>query len=269
MRSGRTRSTIALLAALMLLAGACSSEAPSDDTASGDGSRLGQKDRAKKRDGKRADGGKAAGKTGKKGSQAPLRPGGGSGPNRPASPPPAAGGRAAPSGFASNGPPSPVDPSLARRSSFHDESTPDAKKEGALAPDYAEVLRCGVQGVGEHFEMHFKFNGAVPKEMPDKNTIMVLGFGISAGGNDTYGFTAQGNQEGWKAYAGAKDGAREFPGEFLIQGDTVIMRAPWKFINGPREFRWQVNATWFRSVANTTHYSFDQCPNENPGQFPS
>jgi hypothetical protein len=123
--------------------------------------------------------------------------------------------------------------------------------------------------VGEQFEMHFEFNGAVPKEMPDKNTVMVIGFAISAGGNETYGFTAQGNQEGWKAYAGSKDRARRFPGEFLIRGDTVIMRAPWKFINGPREFRWQQNATWFRSVANTTHYSFDQCPNDKPGQFPS
>ena len=276
MRNKRSITLMALLAALALLAGACSSDTPAD-TATGDGSRLGQKDDKKKKDG---DGGSGGGKGGnegpgggaQQGSGGPGGSGGGGGQTAPggaASPPPASGGQAAPSGFASDGPPSPVDPSLARRSSFYEEASPDAKKEGALVPGYAEVVGCGVQGVGEQFEMHFEFNGAVPKEMPDKNTIMVIGFGISAGGNDTYGFTAQGNQEGWKAYAGAKDGARKFPGEFLIQGNKIIMRAPWSFINGPREFRWQINATWFRSVASTTHYSFDQCRNEEPGQFPS
>lgn len=270
----RSITIVALLAAITLLAGSCSSETPAD-TATGDGSRLGQEEKDKNKDGKRGPGGaKGGGKSsgpGGKRSQSTSAPGGGGGGKRPgtASPPPAAGGESAPTDFSSEGPPSPVDPSLARRSSFYDEASPDAKKEGALVPAYAEVVRCGVQGVGEHFEMHFQFNGDVPREMPDKNTIMVIGFGISAGGNETYGFTAQGNQEGWKAYAGAKDGARKFPGEFLIQGDTVIMRAPWSFINGPREFRWQLNATWFRSVANTTHYSFDQCPNDKPGLFPN
>lgn len=274
MRQSRTRMIVAVLAALTLLAGACSSDAP-PETATGDGSRLGQKEKDKKKDARR-------GPRGSKGSKAGSGKGGGNGGSQGApgddggstsrdgaSPPPASGGEAAPDGFASNGPPSPVDPSLARRSSFFDEPNPDAKREGALVPGYAEVVRCGIQGVGEQFEMRFEFNGDVPKEMPDKNTVMVIGFGISAGGNETYGFTAQGSQEGWKAYAGSKDKARRFPGEFLIQGDTVIMRAPWKFINGPREFRWQMNSTWFRSLANTTHYSFDQCPNDNPGQFPS
>lgn len=268
-KTGRT--AVALLVASTLLLGACSSGAPSD-SATGDGSRLGQK-----KDGKKASK-KGAGKTYKKGkkglrSGTSGRRGPGSGGGRAgsaSSPPPAAGGAAAPSGggFASDGPPSPVDPSLARRSSFYDDPKDDAKKDGALVPGYAEVVRCGIQGVGENFEMHFQFNGTVPQEMPDKNTIMVIGFGISAGGNDTYGFTAQGNQEGWKAYAGAKDGAEKFPGRFLIQGDTVVMRVPWSFINGPRRFRWQLNATWFRSLANTTHYSFDQCPNDTAGEFP-
>ena len=279
MKNRRTIAIVALLAALTLLTGACSSDTPSD-TATGDGSRLGQKE-DKKKDKKDGNGGSGGGKGNDKGpggggkqggSSGPSGSGGGGGqaaPGNGASPPPASGGQAAPSGLASDGPPSPVDPSLARRSSFYEEPSPDAKREGALVPGYAEVVGCGVQGVGEQFEMHFEFNGAVPNEMPDKNTVMVIGFGISAGGNDTYGFTAQGTQEGWKAYAGAKDGARKFPGEFLIQGDKIIMRAPWSFINGPREFRWQLNATWFRSVASTTHYSFDQCRNDEPGQFPS
>ena len=281
MRQKRTKMIVAVLAAMSLLVGACSSDEP-PETTTGDGSRLGQRDKdgKKKKDGKQGpkgskDSRKGGGNNSRKGDggdgaqAAPGAGGDGNSSGDGASPPAASGGQAAPDGFASSGPPSPVDPSLARRSSFFDEPNPDAKREGALVPGYAEVVRCGIQGVGEQFEMHFQFNGDVPKSMPDKNTVMVIGFGISAGGNETYGFTAQGNQEGWKAYAGSKDEAKRFPGEFLIQGDTIIMRAPWSFINGPREFRWQLNATWFRSVANTTHYSFDQCPNDNPGQFPS
>ena len=267
MSSTRSRRLIALTLALALLGAACSGSA-APEAAQGDGSRLGERETAKGqgkgRGGKKAGGGqKSSGETAVPG--AGKGAGGGS---LPESPPEAAGGEAAPSGggFASSGPPSPVDPSLANRSSFVDDGR-DAKKEG-IVPSYAELLETGVQGVGDQFEMRFRFDGQVPEKTEDKNTIMVIGFGISAGGNETYGFTAQGNQEGWKAYAGAKDGARKFPGEFLIEGDTIVMRVPWKFINGPREFRWQANTTWFRSIASTTHYSFDMCPNEEAAEFP-
>lgn len=268
MKATRSRGLIALALSLALVAAACSGSS-TPGAAQGDGSRLGQKDKAPKGEGKGRDGKKAGG-----GSQAPGEeavPGtgkGSGGGSLPESPPEAEGGEAAPSGsFASSGPPSPVDPSLANRSSFVEDGR-DAKKEG-IVPSYAELLEAGVQGVGDNFEMRFRFDGQVPQKTEDKNTIMVIGFGISAGGNETYGFTAQGNQEGWKAYAGAKDGARKFPGQFLIEGDTIVMRVPWKFINGPREFRWQANTTWFRSIANTTHYSFDMCPNEEAAEFPS
>lgn len=273
MNTTRSRSLITVAAALTLLAGACSSSPPAAPE-QGDGTRLGQKAEQKKGRGQ----GKAAGANGQTGARGAgggkQGPGGGGdgdggGGAAPASPPPAAGGQAAPSGgFASDGPPSPVDPSLARRSSFVDDPLTDAKKEGALVPDYAELVQAGVQGLGEDFEMRLTFNGNVPERTPDKNTIMVIGFGISAGGDDTYGFTAQGNQDGWKAYAGSKDGAKKLPGQFLIQGDTIIMRVPWSTIDGPREFKWKVNTTWFRSVASTTHYAFDQCPNGDAAQFP-
>lgn len=268
MNATRSRGLIALALSLALVAAACSGSS-TPEAAQGDGSRLGQKDKGSKAQGK-GQGGKKGG--GKQAPGAAASPGGGKGSgggSLPESPPEAQGGEAAPSGggFASSGPPSPVDPSLANRSSFVDDGR-DAKKEG-IVPSYAELLEAGVQGVGDDFEMRFTFDGQVPQKTEDKNTIMVIGFGISAGGNETYGFTAQGNQEGWKAYAGAKDGARKFPGQFSIEGDTIVMRVPWKFINGPREFRWQANTTWFRSIASTTHYSFDMCPNEEAAEFPN
>ncbi|HJR44966.1 MAG TPA: hypothetical protein VJ927_05125 [Actinomycetota bacterium] len=263
----RSRALVALFAALSVLTAACAGSS-TPEAAQGDGSRLGQKE--KSRQGSKDPGKKAGGKRkGGGGNAVPGAPKGSGAGSLPESPPEAEAGEAAPEGgsFASSGPPSPVDPSLANRSSFVEDGR-DAKKEG-IVPSYAELLEAGVQGVGEDFEMRFTFDGQVPDKTEDKNTIMVIGFGISAGGNETYGFTAQGNQDGWKAYAGAKDGARKFPGEFMIEGDTIVMRVPWKFINGPREFRWQSNTTWFRSIANTTHYSFDMCPNEEAQDFPS
>jgi hypothetical protein len=260
----RRRRLLSLAIALALALTACSGSDTTDPT-QGDGSRLGSED------GHGSKGNKGLGKKGQRrpGGSKVKGPKGGSGAEVP-SPPPDAAAPMAPKGgsFIKEGPPSPVDPSLARRSSSVDDPSGDAEREGALVPAYAEVVGCEVVGLGRDFEMRFHFGGQVPQRTEDKNTVMVVGFGISVGGNESYGFTAQGNEEGWKAYAGAKDGARRFPGRVEIQGNTVAMRVPWKFIEGPREFNYQVNATWFRSVANTTHYSFDMCPNDKPGDFP-
>ena len=264
------RSLIALTLALSLV-GACSG-AEGPETAEGDRTRVPGDAKNKKGDGK----GKGKGKSGSARPKGGKGSGGGKN-NGPASampepgesPPPASSGSsAAPQSFASQGPPSPVDPSLARRSSTIDDPANDAEREGALVPSYAEMIGAVFQGQGEQFEIRLSFNGSVPEKMPDDKTIMVIGVGISAGGNDTYGFTAQGTPEGWKAYAGAKDGAKKFPGQFLIENGEIVMRVPWKFINGPREFRWQVNSTWFKSVANTSHYAFDMAPNKESAQFP-
>ena len=271
----RTRKHLALLAglvALLLVAAACSGS-PAPEAAQGDGTRLGQKQGKKKAAaGNRKDGSK---KKRQRGDRPGGRQGGGGAApggvdGAEASPPPAEGGAAAPSGggFASSGPPSPVDPSLARRSASAQDGSNDAQKEG-LTPAYAELLGASIQGLGQQFEMRLDFGGNVPDRTEDKNTIMVIGFGISAGGNDTYGFTAQASPEGWKAYAGAKHKARKFPGEFRVEGQSIVMRVPWKFIDGPREFKWQVNSTWFKSVANTTHYAFDMVPDKEAAQFPN
>lgn len=264
----RARRTVIGVVAVLAMVGAACSTAPDADTAQGDGTRVGDEDRKKARSGGKSKPGSGQDKRrGKKGSAAGERaPGLGSTGDQPSAPPPDPGTQ--PSGsFASNGPPSPVDPSLARRSASVDDSSNDAQKQG-VTPPYAELLGVGIQGLGETFEMRLTFGGNVPAKTEDENTVMVIGFGISAGGNDTYGFTAQASQDGWKAYAGAKHKARKFPGRFLVEGDTIVMRVPWRFIDGPREFRFQATTTWFKSIANTTHYAFDMAPQERSAQFP-
>lgn len=268
----RRRGTlIAVLAALALVAAGCSGS-PAPESAEGEPSRVGRNEEDKKQSKKKRQAqrkkrqqkqGKAG--SGKAGDAAAPAPGGN---DQPSPAPPVTGGDTASEGFASDGPPSPVDPSLARRSASMDDPRNDAQKEGVV-PDYGEMVGAAVQGLGQQFEMRLHFGGNVPQRTESENTTMVIGFGISAGGNDTYGFTAQATQEGWKAYAGAKHKARKFPGQFLVEGDTIIMRVPWSFIDGPREFKWQVTSTWFRSVANTTHYAFDMVPNQRSAQFPN
>lgn len=264
----RSRRCLIALAVACSLVAACSSAPGPDAADEGDKSRVGQSEKGTKNKKGKGAGKKAGGKKGAGPGSAAKTPGLAA-PEPGESPPPAKGGSAAaPQGFASQGPPSPVDPSLARRSSIIDDPSNDAEREGALVPPYAELTQAAFQGLGDNFEIKLTFNGSVPEKMPDDKTIMVIGVGISAGGNDTYGFTAQGTPDGWKAYAGAKDGARKFPGQFLIENGAIVMRIPWRFINGPREFRWQTNSTWFKSVANTTHYAFDMAPNEESAQFP-
>lgn len=270
-----TRRRIALmagLAALALVAAACSSDTPGPQATQGDGSRVGKSD-GKKNDkrGKAKPGAKKGQSGGRGNGNQPGAPTPGAPGGVPASPGAAPGGAGAPpegGGFASNGPPSPVDPSLARASSSMDDSGNDAQKEGVVPP-YGELVGASVKGLGEQFEMRLDFGGNVPQKTESDKTVMVIGFGISAGGNDTYGFTAQGGPEGWKAYAGAKHKARKFPGRFEVQGSSIVMTVPWTFIDGPREFKWQSNMTWFRSVASTTHYSFDMTPDKQSAQFPN
>lgn len=263
------RSITALTLALVLLAACSSADGP--ETAEGDRARVpGSESNENKGAGKGKAKGKGQAKAGRGGSGG-NKGGSDSAVGEPGeSPPPASSGKAVqPQSFASQGPASPVDPSLANRTSTIQDPANDAEKEGALVPSYAEMTGAVFQGRGDQFEIRLSFNGSVPEKMPDDKTIMVIGVGISAGGNDTYGFTAQGTPEGWKAYAGAKDGAKKFPGQFLIDNGEILMRIPWRFINGPREFRWQVNSTWFKSVANTSHYAFDMAPNEESAQFPN
>lgn len=268
MKHSTRRSILALAIACSLLA-ACSSPPEGPETAEGDKSRVATEERKKERAERRAERNKKQNRGGKRsGSQGGRQSSEAVAPDPGDTPPSAQTGTTTPQSFASQGPPSPVDPSLARRSSTIDDPANDAEKQGALVPPYAELTRAVFQGRGQQFEIRLSFNGSVPERMPDKETVMVVGVGISAGGNDTYGFTAQATPEGWKAYAGAKDGAKKFPGQFLIDNGEILMRVPWRFINGPREFRWQVNSTWFKSVANTSHYSFDMAPNKESAQFP-
>lgn len=275
MRTRRHLALIAVLAALSLFIAACSSDNPEPEVAQGDGSRVGKSDGKKKGNAgkdkagsKKGNGGN--GGNGRNGGNGGNNPAPGAPGNVPASPgaSPGAAGAPATGGFASNGPPSPVDPSLARASANADDSPSDAQKEGVV-PAHGELVGASVQGLGEQFQMRMTFGGTVPQKTESDKTVMVIGFGISAGGNDTYGFTARGGPEGWKAYAGAKHKARKFPGNFSVEGDSIVMTVPWSFINGPREFKWQANMTWFRSVANTTHYSFDMTPDKQSAQFPN
>lgn len=170
-------------------------------------------------------------------------------------------------GFGDDPTASEVDPSLARATQNVDDGESDATKEG-LTPPHAELIGASVQGLGDNVRLILRFGGEVPQESPDDKTYMVVGWGISAGGDESYGFSAQAGKDGWKVYAGGKGKSTKFPGTFKVDGNAVIMEIPWEYIGGPREFEWQTNSSWFRQLANTTHYSFDLCPDEDPAQFP-
>lgn len=149
------------------------------------------------------------------------------------------------------------------------EPDPDADKSG-VAPEFADVLSTRVEGAGANLRVTITFRGELPQKMPDDQTYMVAGFGMTGpkGQSQGYAFGASADTKGWTAYGGGKDG-KEFPGEFSVSGDTVVFTIPWSAVEGPRSFDWYAQASWFRSLAGTTHYSLDAVPNEGPAKYPA
>ncbi|MDQ3951762.1 MAG: hypothetical protein M3279_02185, partial [Actinomycetota bacterium] len=149
------------------------------------------------------------------------------------------------------------------------EPDPDAEKSG-VTPDYADILSAKVEGLGRHVRFTITFRGTLPQKMPDDETFMVAGIGLTApkGKKQGYAFGASADETGWKAYGGGKEGG-EYPGELTVSGDTVVFTVPWSAIAGPRAFEWYAQGSWFKSLAGTTHYSLDALPNEGPAKFPA
>lgn len=159
-----------------------------------------------------------------------------------------------------------IDPSVARSSATVEEPEPDAKQQG-IAPDYPEVLKAEIQGLGDDFRITLTFGGNLPERMDSDKTFMIAAVGITYG-DDGYQVGGRADQNGWRAYAGGKFERVDFPGTFEVEGDTITMVIPWKFIHGPREFDWYVVSSWYKQLANTTHYKIDQVPNEGTTHFP-
>lgn len=149
------------------------------------------------------------------------------------------------------------------------EPDPDADKSG-VAPDFADILYTRVEGAGPDLKVTIVFRGDVPEKMPDDQTFMVAGFGLTApkGQKQGYAFGASADQTGWTPYGGSEKGS-EYAGEFSISGDTLVFTVPWRVVKGPRPFEWYAQTSWFKSVAGTTHYSLDALPNDGPAKYPA
>lgn len=260
-RTERLRAATSLLCALALLGAACSSSRvntnptaeASDSRSEPDGSSEGKKGKKGKGKGKNA-AGKAVGEA------APDDPG--------AAAAAGDGDPIAPGGLASLGP---GGPEFARKSAHEEEPKPDAESGGPLKESYAEAMELDVDGLGEDFRVTFTMNGQVPEKFVTPNTIMVVAFGMSGETeNGGYAFGAQGRENGWSAYAGAKNKTEKFPGTFFIKGNKIEFTVPWSFVGGPRPFEYYASASWFRGTGeqNTTSYSFDVIPN-GKGRYPN
>lgn len=255
----RTRA-LTLLSALALVAGACSSPRVEEDptAAASPGQTQEQQGKSKKAKGKKA---KGDGKKGPQRSQSeeladdPAAAASGDQPGAGPLQTLGAGG-----------------PEYARRTARFEENKPDAEKDGPLVADYAEAMAIDVEGLGKDLRITFTMNDNVPQKMATDKEIMVIAFGLS-GPNKKHGgfaFGAQGRNNGWKAYAGAKKKPTRFPGTFLVRGNQIEMTVSWEFVKGPRPFEFYASSSWFRSTGdrNTTSFSFDVIPNDK-GRYPN
>lgn len=267
MRPKRRTATTAALAAMLVVGGACSSP---QGTERPENSLLGKDKQEGKRDG--AGGRKGSKKDGKPGRRGKTKTGAAAAPvpGTTIAPPAPAQTAAANSGAAktetkvtSTG----TDPRNA--SVLVTEPDPDAEKSG-LVPEYAEVLSVRIQGLGEQFRVTMTFRAPLPEAMPDDKTYMIAGMGLTETRKDEgFAFGASAGTSGWTPYAGQKGEGGKFPGTFSIAGRTVVFTMPWSAIGGPRSFDWYSQASWFKSLANTTHYSLDILPNDGPAEYPA
>lgn len=257
---------LALLLTLAMLLGACSSgrqPAPSaaEETASEDGA--GKGDGSANGRGAGEGGGKKGG-SGKKGGGKGSGNGAseGDGGSDPASGVPGSDKTPAFESFGEGG------PEFAQLTADYREPNPDGEREGQT-PDYAEVTGIRFEGLGDDLRITMTFAGNVPQKLVTPNTYMVIGIGISGEkkGDRGYALGAQGSGDGWRAYAGAKDEAKRFPGTFFIRDNTVEMTVKWSFLGGPRPFGFYASSSWFSNIANQSSYVFDIIPNKN-GRYP-
>lgn len=149
------------------------------------------------------------------------------------------------------------------------EPDPDAEKSG-IAPDYGDIVSTRLQGTQAALEVTITFRAALPDRMPDDKTYMIAGFGLTANDREEgYAFGVSADTSGWKAYGGSAKSEGKFRGDFLVSGTTVSLTLPWDTIGGARPIEWYSQASWFRSLAGTTHYSLDMLPNEGPAKYPA
>jgi hypothetical protein len=148
------------------------------------------------------------------------------------------------------------------------EPRPDAETSG-VSERYAEATRVTVAGLGDSLLVRMVFEAELPPEMPNKNTYMVVGFGLSGRKEgDHHSFGARASNDGWVPYADKKGESTDFPGTFFIEGSTMEITVPWDVIGGPRPFEWYASSSWFSYVAGVSSYSFDLIP-ESAGRYPN
>ncbi|MDQ4024260.1 MAG: hypothetical protein M3217_02050 [Actinomycetota bacterium] len=260
MNSSRRRTGAAITAAL-LLAGACSSPQGTEP----ENSLLG-KDKDGRRGSTAAKNGGGGKKPGGKGTAAEVTPPPAAelaAPGAGSSPPADSGSAKTETEVTSSG------SAATRATVVVTEPDADAEKSG-LPPEYPDILSTRVQGSAKSFRVTITFRGELPEKMPDDKTYMVAGFALTGTKDeDGYAFGAQGGVDGWRPYGGKKDGDRGYPGTMSIDGATLVFVTPWSAVGGPRSFDWYAQSTWFRSLAQTTHYSLDNVPNEGPAKYPA
>ncbi len=148
------------------------------------------------------------------------------------------------------------------------EPRPDAETSG-VSERYAEATSVTVAGLGDSLLVRIVFDAELPSKMPNKNTYMVVGFGLSGrkqGDNDSFG--ARATRDGWLPYSSKKGEPTEFPGTFFVDGNTMEITVPWDVVGGPRPFEWYASSSWFSYVSGVSSYSFDVIP-ESAGRYPN
>ena len=269
--SSAARLVVLTLAAALSVAGCGGSEEPRPAAGEklADGSDSGG-NRSGSRNGKRPPGMKGAkggpGKQARVGSAAKeLRPpatdepGGGPGGRKPGAPPP----ETVPEKDIPGQPPRPpIKNGKPVPHAIVTDLAGDQEGEGT-SPAYMDLRHVQLERHGDQMLATLRFNGALPKRMPDEETSMLTSIDVKRGGEEA-SIYAEATSSGWRAHSDKTD---EFPGTLSVRGNTLTLTFPVGLTG--KKFQWYSHSSWTRSTLLETQYFFDFAPDDQKGKFPS
>jgi hypothetical protein len=141
------------------------------------------------------------------------------------------------------------------------DPTGDLERSGD-PPGYIDIVAASVEDLGKAGRFTFEMGVDVPERMNDRNTTAIVDFRIKPPQGDEVSINAVGDDQGWRA---AID-ARPIRG-LQLSGRTIQFVIPWNEIGDPSRFKWAAHSSWTENAALGTEFGFDTAPNARRANF--
>lgn len=126
---------------------------------------------------------------------------------------------------------------------------------GAAGPTYADAVEVRISDEGANAEVRVRMRANVPLTLADRE---VIGIGVNIGDWQLF---ADGEVDGWYAYAQRGQDFVTYTGTFQIAGDTLIFNVPWEALGDPRDTTVDAFVDWSKpTLLNGADSTSDRAP---------